>query len=204
MNITRYGSSILIGGLITFGLFYVMQLLIFTGEKAIVDKAAGYRVEIGAVQREAEVRTKDRKPEKPEEPQAPPEAPDVPKVDTSKPNAEALNMVFDGNFKPTVDSSGIGVGAPSDGDYLPIVRVQPVYPRRAAERGIQGYAIVELTVTAAGTTSDIRVVEAQPEGIFDSAAIKAAEKFKYKPKVVDGVGVPVSGVLYKFTFELEK
>jgi len=203
MIIARYGTALIVAGLITFGLFFVMQLLIATGEKAIVDNVVGHRVEIGQVQRQQEVRTRERKPEKPQEPEAPPEAPEIPKVDTSKPNAEAINMNFAGSFQPTVQG-GIGVGAPTDGDYLPIVRVQPVYPRRAAERGIEGWVVVELTVTAAGTTTDIRVVDADPKGIFDQAAIKAAEKFKYKPRMVDGVGVPVSGVLYKFTFELEK
>lgn len=203
MIIARYGTALIVAGLITFGLFFVMQLLIATGEKAIVDNVVGHRVEIGQVQRQQEVRTRERKPEKPQEPEAPPEAPEIPKVDTSKPNAEAINMNFAGSFRPTVQG-GIGVGAPTDGDYLPIVRVQPVYPRRAAERGIEGWVVVELTVTAAGTTTDIRVVDAEPKGIFDQAAIKAAEKFKYKPRMVDGVGVPVSGVLYKFTFELEK
>lgn len=203
MIIARYGTALIVAGLITFALFFVMQLLIASGEKAIVDNVVGHRVEIGQVQRQQEVRTRERKPEKPQEPEAPPETPEIPKVDTSKPNAEAINMNFAGSFQPTV-AGGIGVGAPTDGDYLPIVRVQPVYPRRAAERGIQGWVVVELTVTAAGTTQDIRVIEADPQGIFDSAAIKAAEKFKYKPRMVDGVGVPVSGVLYKFTFELEK
>lgn len=203
MIVARYGASAVIAALITFGLFFVMQLLISTGEKAIQDNVVGHRVEIGQVLREQEVRTRERKPEKPQEPEAPPEAPEIPKVDTSKPNAEAINMNFAGGFQPTV-GGGVGIGAPTDGDYLPIVRVQPMYPRRAAERGIQGWVVVELTVTAAGTTEDIRVIEADPPGMFDSAAIKAAEKFKYKPRMVDGVGIPVSGVLYKFTFELEE
>lgn len=203
MNIPRYGSAILIAALVTFGLFYLMQLMIATGEKAIGDKIVGYQVEIGQVKRADDIEVKDRKPEKPQEPEAPPEAPEIPQVDTTKPNAEGIDMTFAGKMDLNIAGPG-AVGAPTDGDYLPIVRVQPVYPRRATERGIEGYVIVELTVTVAGTTQDIRVIEAKPEGIFDSAAIKAAEKFKYKPKVVNGVAVPVAGVLYKFTFELEK
>lgn len=203
MTIARYGSSIFIGALVTFVLFFMMQYLIATGEKAISDKSQGYRVEIGKVERNDKVETKEREVEKPKESEAPPEAPDIPQLDTSKPNPNATNM----NTAVKVDinvNGGINVGAPTDGDYLPIVRVQPQYPRRAAERGIEGYTIVELTVTAAGTVEDARVIEADPEGIFDRASIRAAEKFKYKPKMVDNVGVPVSGVLYKFTFELEK
>lgn len=202
MSIARYGSSLLLAALVTFGLFYLMQLLISTGERAIVDDVVGHRVEIGEVKRETDVETKNRKPEKPETPEAPPETPDMPEIDTSKPQ-EGIDMSASiGRGKLDI-GTGMGVGAPSDGDYLPIVRVQPQYPRRAAERGIEGYVIVELTVTAAGTTQDIRVVESEPSSIFDRAAIRAAEKFKYKPKTVNGKGVAVSGVLYQFTFELE-
>lgn len=203
MNIPRYGSSILIAALVTFGLFYLMQIMIATGEKAMNNSIVGYQVEIGEVKRQDDIEVKDRKPEKPQEPEAPPEAPDIPQVDTTKPDASGTDMSFGGKMDLNISGPG-SVGAPTDGDYLPIVRVQPIYPRRATERGIEGYVIVELTVTAAGTTQDVRVIEAQPSGIFDSAAIRAAEKFKYKPKVVNGQPVAVAGVLYKFTFELEK
>ncbi|MBD3646303.1 MAG: energy transducer TonB, partial [Pseudomonadales bacterium] len=41
-----------------------------------------------------------------------------------------------------------------------------------------------------------------PNSIFDRAAVKAAEKFKYKPKVIDGEPVSTAGVQNKITFEL--
>ena len=107
------------------------------------------------------------------------------------------------NTNINLDASGFGL-APSDGEYLPIVKVQPVYPRRALSRGIEGYVIVEFTVTKQGTTRDIRVVESKPSGIFDKAAIQAAGKFKYKPRVVDGQPIEVPGVQNKITFEIEE
>lgn len=99
---------------------------------------------------------------------------------------------------------GPQLGGPSDGDYLPLVRIQPQYPRRAAERGIEGYVVVELTVTPQGTTQDVQVIEADPQGYFERAATRAAEKFKYKPKVVNGQPVSVQGVQYVFTFRLDE
>ena len=42
----------------------------------------------------------------------------------------------------------------------------------------------------------------KPNGVFDSAAKKAAAKFKYKPKVIDGNPVATAGVQNKITFEL--
>lgn len=110
--------------------------------------------------------------------------------------------------KPTITNKPelIGLGAQADGDYLPIVRVQPQYPRRAQERGIEGYAIVELTVNADGSVppDSVTVVETEPAGYFETNSIKAAQKFKYKPKVVNGIGQTVTGVRYKFSFFMDK
>ena len=101
-------------------------------------------------------------------------------------------------------SPGFGVAAgTADGDYLPIVKVAPVYPQRAIDRGIEGYVIVEFTVTKTGAVRDPKVVEYHPSTIFNKAAIDAALKFKYKPRVVNGEPIEVHGVLNKITFKLE-
>jgi protein TonB len=93
--------------------------------------------------------------------------------------------------------------AQGDGEYLPIVKVAPIYPRRAQTRGISGYCIVEYTVTTSGAIRDPRAVDCQPSGVFDKASVKASLKFKYKPRVVDGEPIEVAGVRNKFTYELE-
>ena len=91
-------------------------------------------------------------------------------------------------------------------------KVQPIYPRRAQERGTQGYAIVSFTITDSGSVEDAKPLEGycgDPEGpqeemrscsIFNSASARAALKLKYKPKIVDGRATPVEGVLHRFTF----
>ena len=90
-----------------------------------------------------------------------------------------------------------------DGEYLPIVKVAPVYPRRALQRGIEGYVIVEFTVTKQGSVRDPVVVEAQPQGIFERAALDAALKFKYKPRVINGEATEVSGIQNRISFEID-
>ncbi|MAD94763.1 MAG: hypothetical protein CML33_04615 [Rhodobacteraceae bacterium] len=90
-----------------------------------------------------------------------------------------------------------------DGEYLPILKVAPVYPRRAQTRGISGYCTVEYTVTKAGLISNPVAVDCFPEGVFERSSIKAAEQFKYAPRVVNGEPVEVTGVTNKFTYELE-
>ena len=82
------------------------------------------------------------------------------------------------------------------------MKVAPVYPRRALTRGIEGYVLLEFTVNSAGAVENPVVVEADPPGIFDRAAVQAALKFKYKPKVVNGEPIAVAGVRNRITFEL--
>jgi protein TonB len=49
----------------------------------------------------------------------------------------------------------------------------------------------------------IVVVDAEPSNIFDRSSIRAATRFKFQPRVVDGQGVAVEGVQYVFRYELE-
>ena len=196
----RYAISIGLGASVTFALLFVMQLLIATGRGAITEARAFRIVDFVRVERQSIVETKKEKPEKPPEPE---QAPDMPSPDTldSFDSSMAVSM-----SSPVINASlnigGVGFGV-SDGEYLPIVKVAPIYPSRAASRGLEGYVILEFTVTRAGTVRDVFVVEST-SSIFERAATTAAYKFKYKPRVIDGEPVEVPGVRNKITFVLEK
>ena len=97
-----------------------------------------------------------------------------------------------------------GGGFSTDGNYLPIVKVAPVYPRDAQTQGIEGYVVLEFVVTRTGRTADAVVVESSPPDVFDDAALNAVQKFRYKPRVVDGKPVEVAGVRNRISFELEE
>ncbi|MFC7048521.1 energy transducer TonB [Emcibacter nanhaiensis] len=200
--IARYTVAFGFAVLVTFALFFAMQLLIAMSGKPNTQKGVNIRVEIADVRKAREVEQKVRKPDKPEEVETPPETPDI-EMDTNLNSVQTGFEIGAAQVDTGIQVAGTGGFAASDGDYLPIVKVAPVYPRRAAERGIEGYVILEFTVTKNGTVKDIVVVETT-SSLFNRAAIKAAEKFKYKPKVVDGQPVDVAGVLHKITFELEK
>lgn len=64
--------------------------------------------------------------------------------------------------------------------------MQPVYPHRARQKGIEAYVIVEFSVSAPGSTDNIIVLEVYPEQIFGRAAIRAASKPRFKPAIVEG------------------
>ena len=85
---------------------------------------------------------------------------------------------------------------------MEIVLIPPAYPISAETRGIEGYVVVEYSVTTYGTASDIRVIEAMPEQIFNQSSIDAVAKFKFKPRVVNGAPVESRGLRKKFIFQL--
>ena len=89
-----------------------------------------------------------------------------------------------------------------EADLLPIIKVAPIYPSDAIEADIAGSVLLEFSVTALGAVRDPVVLEAEPPGVFDQAALDAVGKFKYKPKVVDGEPVEITGVRNRFTFEI--
>ena len=87
-------------------------------------------------------------------------------------------------------------------EYVPIVKVSPIYPERARSLGISGYCVVKYTLTTTGAVSDPVAVDCLPKGIFEQASVKAIAKFKYRPRMEAGMPLEVSGLINKFTFDL--
>lgn len=200
--IGRYVFAIVTGVIVTLSLLFVMHLLIAYGEEAITKPRARHMLEFVRVKRNENVQTEDIKPEKPPPPpEVPPEVPPQ-DMDNVDPNAATVNI------PPPSVSSDVQIGGPggmniAEGDYLPIVRVAPVYPARALSRGVEGYVDMSFTVTTAGTVKD-PVVTFSTSSLFERAATQAVLKFKYKPRVVDGQPVEVPGVKTRITFKIEE
>lgn len=199
--ISRYffaGGSAL---LVIFGLFWLMQHLINIADTELDEDDPGRMLEFVRLKEEP-LTPPEPPPVKPEAPEEPPPELPQPAMDDITPGTTVLE-VPPPSVGPIVDVGNTGFSGQGDGEYLPIVKVAANYPRRAITRGIEGYVIVEFTVTKSGTTRDIRVVEAEPSGIFDKASIRAASRFKYKPRIIDGQAIEVHGVQNKITFELD-
>ncbi|MEM6707626.1 MAG: energy transducer TonB [Pseudomonadota bacterium] len=195
----RLTIGVLLGAVTTFALFMLMQYLITDDKNPLNADKSGKIVDFVRLKEDESVEVKDRKPKPPPPPDEPP--PDMPKPDYD--NSDVSQGVGIGAVDVNVDLNIGGVGGySSDGEYLPIVKVAPVYPRRAQTRGIEGYVLLEFIVTKTGAVANPVVVEAKPPGIFDRAAMNAALKFKYKPKVVNGEAIDVAGVRNLIKFEL--
>lgn len=195
---TRYFASFGLGLAITFVLFFLMQAVIATDEARLDEGAKGKLLDFVRLEEDQELQTKQRKPKPPPPPDEPP--PDMPKPDFE--SSDISQGVDVGAVDVDVNLNVEGGGFSSDGEYLPIVKVNPQYPRRAQTRGIEGYVLLEYIVTKTGAVRDPVVIEAKPPGIFNRAAINAALKYKYKPKVVNGEPIDVAGVKTRITFEM--
>jgi protein TonB len=194
---------LILGGLLAIpvagGLFFIMQYLIASADPKIDDKKKTKIADIHMPEREIETQI-EAKPDKVDDPKEPPPDMDTPDIDMEM-NVEVVNIAPQAQVDISIASSGMNTG---DGEYLPIVKVAPIYPRRAQTRGITGYCIIEYTVTTSGAIRDPVAVDCQPSGVFEKASLKASTKFKYKPRVIDGEPVEVPGVQNQFTYELEQ
>lgn len=194
----RIAFAIPFGAVVTAGLLFMMHLFIATGEGE-TDATAARIVDFVRITR---TETAQPRTERPDPPQPAEPAPEMPAPDSGTEFGNELRIALAGpEVSFNADLGGTGFGG-SDGEYLPLVKVAPVYPPRALSRRLEGYVIVEFVVTSSGAVADVIVVESTSE-IFERAAIEAALRFKYKPRVVDGNPIAVAGVMNKITFKLD-
>ncbi|MGB0919949.1 MAG: energy transducer TonB [Alphaproteobacteria bacterium] len=203
-TLTRSVFAIPLAAIVTFSLFWVMQYLVAIGSGKLDDAVQGAAIEFVRVKKDESLNEKARrKPPRPTKPDTPPPPPPM-QQSKAKPSADNMGIGIP-NLGDGVDmAGGVNLGAGSDGDIMPLVRVAPQYPRRALSRGIEGWVQVEFTISKVGTVENPSVIDADPPGIFNRAAMKAVAKWKYKPKIEDGVAVERHGVSTVITFELDK
>ena len=203
-NANKYAAGIGLSVIITTALFFVMVILISLGDSGMKEDTSVKLADI--VMPERQIDTFMTEVEKPEQPEEQPEDIAQPDLDLQPLTGLDVSMA-----KPKANFKA-GGSFFRDGEYIPLFKVQPIYPRRAQERGTQGFAIVSFTITESGTVEDAKALEGycgdptgpetemRPCTIFNSASARAALKLKYKPKIVDGKATSVEGVLHRFTF----
>ena len=108
---------------------------------------------------------------------------DIPKIDVP------LGSGGGGVFIPVSgNTNNMGSGGFGDGDLIPIVRIEPQWPRQALIEGVSGYVVLSFTVMEDGSVEpgSIKVSESKPPRLFDSNAQRAVARWKFKPRIVDG------------------
>jgi protein TonB len=191
---------------ITFGLFLLMQSLIAMAEPELDKNIRGRVIDFVRLHRAEATQLKKRELPQKVSSKSTPKTPQMTMPTTSGGvgGGEAISIAA-----PEVETNLKLAGTPSlsgassDADIIPLVRVQPTYPHRAAEKRIEGWVQVEFTISSTGSVKNPRVLDAKPPGIFDRAALRAIKKWKYKPKIENGVAVERYHVKVQLTFELQ-
>jgi protein TonB len=182
--------------LVTFGLFLFMDKLISSGSDRRAEMEAIAGIHFGPVEIPDDIVTKSRR--KPPKPPPPKEPPPPPKMQVSKMDQQVQDMPqmdIPNLDVPLVGGQGMYIGnfqqvdQKAEGDIIPVVVIRPMYPRDAAISGIEGWVKVEFTITETGTVKDPEVIDAQPPRVFNREAIRAILKWKFKPRVIEGVAV---------------
>ena len=202
--VVRWAISMGIAAGVTLGLFFFMSVLIATGETLSERLSVVKIVDATMPDIELEVIEEIDKPEPIEElTEEQPELQDKQINMDAGPSLNIARMSIDIDTGLQLSNASINA---TDGDYLPLVAIAPQYPTRAAQRGIEGWCLVSFTVNGLGSVEEetITVVDAEPPQIFNRSSVRAAARFKFQPRVEDGVGVEVSGVQYLFRYQLEE
>ncbi|MCS0356513.1 energy transducer TonB [Vibrio diabolicus] len=194
--------------LISVSLFSFMAWMVDKGNQRAPEASEAVRFDMVMVENEADVQRRQRSvPEQPEPPQAP-EPMDLSQADTQMEPMSQMTPVSDLGLNTALE--GIAISAPNlkgtmgNQQALPLYRVDPRYPSKALKRRVEGYVIMRFTIDATGRPKDIEVIEAEPQRMFEREAIRALKKWKYQPKVEDGVSIEQYGQTAKVEFKLAK
>jgi protein TonB len=186
-----------IGGLgVALLLFLVMHALItdegWSGRSVTNVGIVGF---VEAVPEETTLPKTRKPPVEPPPPQAPPPSPRLAFESRLAPPAEGPGVRVPGVSVPATALKGPYVGAWSagdpaaEGDVIPIVRVEPRWPREALLEGTEGWVRVEFTILEDGSVTDAVVLDSEPGRLFDREAVRAVLKWRFKPRVIDGKAV---------------
>jgi len=199
----RFLVSILLGAVVTFGLFAFMAFLVSSGDRPRSELQKNIIVEVNTTPPKSSTETRRR---------VPPPPPPPPKVPPKQmtPEPETNNDTDGLQFNiPSVQLSGVsagmsapGAGFARDGDATPLVRIEPKYPVQAAREGKEGWVRLSFTINEIGGVEEVKIIAAKPKRVFGKEAKRALRRWKYKPKVVNGKAIKQKGLTVQLDFRM--
>jgi protein TonB len=189
----------------TLGLYLIMHQTIIVNSTKKLSQPPIDGINFIRVKQESRVEKKERvKREipKPKEIKTPPKVStkivkpklniqNTPKLNIAIPKIDLPINISSGNF---LDGVAIEKNLAQNSDIVPILRIPPIYPRRARMFGKEGYVKLKLYISKDGLVENAEILESEPNSIFDKAAINSVYRWKFKPKKVDGVAVEQTGI----------
>lgn len=207
--IPRIFYSLLGAAFVAFGIFWLLQSLVRTNQNEITHQENIRVIDFVRLERESKLQKKERiKPKKPEPLPKPQPKTEVlqEKVSNKKMVAGPIKLDLEiplsftakGMLGDAIVERGLGVGMEGrelgtgavNTNVIPLSRINPIYPRRAKMKKIEGYVQAEFTITESGNVKDIEIIKSYPEGIFETSAKRALIRWTFKPKMEKGKAVP--------------
>lgn len=200
-------------GPITIGLFLFMAMLISgtSGMKSSFDSENF--IDFVRVKPMSSLETRTRVlPKKPPEPKAPPKMPKM----AVKQNNSAVNNKMAMNIPKLSIPFSMGTGfsisggmgnassGGGDSDVIPLIRIEPQYPRKAAMAGKEGWVQMKFDINETGNVYNVQLIKSHPKRMFDSSARRALLQWKYKPKIVDGRPIGRKDLAVQIDFKLQR
>jgi len=201
-SIIRLIGGIPIAAIVTVGLFLLMTRLIFTEGAPPETNEDELSFSINDEVQDISARRRDTTIEDVQQVEPPPPPPQIDRQRAEQPT-EGLATVMGAipDFAaPQLNSESVSFSV-SDRDAQPLVRIEPQYPMRAQERGLSGTCGVRFDVTADGTPTNIRILTCS-SSLFERAVERAVERWRYRPKVENGVPVSRVNVETSFVFRM--
>ena len=197
-GIIRFILGMALAALVVFGLFMLMIYLI-SGDFKPGEKSENTSFEINPVIEDVETIERETKIDRVEQVQTPPPPPMIERAQADKPTERIATL--DGavpEFEaPKIDQTSFKI-AVSDRDAQPLVRIPPQMPPNADR---SGHCNVRFDVSPDGQPFNVQTTSCT-DTVFKRASIRSVEKWKYQPKIQDGVAVGRTGVESKITFRL--
>jgi len=190
-SLARYGISAGLAWGVTFGLFFMMQYLVAMGQAEVKEEKEGRVIDFVRVKHESVAKEKERA--LPTRPKAmdQPNAPDLNL--TPKSSGAGLDGMAIGIKAPAPDvplrmraGPDLGKMAVRDSKKVPLMRIEPNYPMRARQDGVEGHVVVRFDIDPRGNVQNPTVLSAKPRGVFEREALRAIRRWRYKPTIEGG------------------
>ncbi len=191
-KLVKYLTSTILAVVVISALFLFIRLLTLAENVSVETSISNNVIDFVRIQSESVTRKKRRLPEKPPELPSEPATPSIQPIQAESVKIINVNAALP-NLKTSLETISFSANYTPDAtetsEVIPIFRVEPQYPPRAYNRGIEGWVKAEFDISETGSVENIRIIDSKPRNIFNRYVIKALKKFRFRPKIVDGVAV---------------
>ena len=205
-NFFKKSACCVIAFVVVLVLFYIMSVLI-SGQSDL-KKPEDMPTLVEFIRTKPRDFLEEKKRKMPQKKQKELKPPPMKKMQASVPQMEKMDMKMDmPNIKAILKGSGPnvgGLGFGADGDAIPLARIEPTYPHKARQQGIEGWVFVQFDVTNTGFTKNIKILDSKPLRIFNEGAVRAVRRWKHRPKTEDGKPVEQIGLRKLIEFKLDE